>query len=87
MNVLKTLIAFCLVFIEGLESRIQTNIAELVSWFIAGIIFSVFYRFVMIFIPGNLLVVSTTTDCEDRFLVITDTSVTCLLSSQETLYN
>ena len=87
MNVLKTLIAFCLVFIEGLESRIQTNTAELVSWFIAGIIFSVFYRFVMIFIPGNLLVVSTTTDCEDRFLVITDTSVTCLLSSQETLYN
>ena len=87
MNVLKTLIAFCLVFIEGLESRIQTNTAELVSWLIGGIIFSVFYCFVMIFIPGNLLVVSTTTDCEDRFLVITDTSVTCLLSSQETLYN
>ena len=87
MNVLKTLIAFCLVFIEGLESRIQTNTAELVSWLIAGIFFSVFNCFITIFIPGILLVVSTTTDCEDRFLVITDTSVTCLLSSQETLYN
>ena len=91
MNVLKTATAFCLVFIVGMESRIQTDTAELISWLIARMIVRVaisFLTLVIIIILVILLFVSTTlTDCEDRFLVITDTSVTSLLSSQETLYN
>ena len=85
MNVLKTATAFCLVFIVGMESRIQTDTAELISWFIARVIVRVSISFLTLVI---LVIVSTTlTDCEDRFLVIADTPVTSLLSSQETLYN
>ena len=88
MNVLKTATAFCLVFIVGMESRIQTDTAELISWLIARMIVRVVISFLTLVIIVILLFVSTTlTDCEDRFLVITDTSVTSLLSSQETLYN
>ena len=88
MNVLKTATAFYLVFIVGMESRIQTDTAELISWFIARMIVRVAISFLTLVIIVILFVVSTTlTDCEDRFLVITDTSITSLLSSQETLYN
>ena len=88
MNVLKTATAFCLVFIVGMESRIQTDTAELISWLIARVIVRVAISFLTLVILVIVLVVSTTlTDCEDRFLVITDTSVTSLLSSQEMLYN
>ena len=88
MNVLKTATAFCLVFIVGMESRIQTDTAELISWLIARMIVRVVISFLTLVIIVILLFVSTTlTDCEDRFLVIADTSVTSLLSSQEMLYN
>ena len=88
MNVLKTFTAFRLVFIERMESRIQTNTAELVSWLIAGT-FSVSSLFIIIavVILLILLIISTTpTECEDRFLVITEAPVLILLSIQEMLY-
>ena len=87
MNVLKTATAFCLVFIVGMESRIQTDTAELISWLIARMIVRVAISFFTLVILVILVVSTTLTDCEDRFLVITDTSVTSLLSSQEMLYN
>ena len=85
MNVLKTASVFCFVFIEGMESRIQANSTELVSWLIVGRIVSVASLFILILILGILLALSTSlTDCEDRFLVITDTPVAALFSTQET---
>ena len=89
MNFLKTFTTFRLVFIEGMESRIQTNTAKLVGWLIAGRLFSVpiLIIIVIIIILWVLLLISTTsTESEDRFLVITDTPVSILLSTQEMLY-
>ena len=89
MNVLKTFTAFRLVFIERMESRIQTNTTELVSWLIAGTTFSVSSLFIIIavVILLILLIISTTpTECEDRFLVITEAPVLILLSIQKMLY-
>ena len=89
MNFFKTFATFRLVFVEGMESRIQTNSTELVGWLIAGRIFSVpnLFIIVIIIILWVLLLISTTpTECEDRFLVITETPVTILLSTQEMLY-
>ena len=66
MNVLKTVTAFCFVFIVGMESRIQTNTAELVSWLIVGTISSVSSFFILIVILGIVLAISTSlTECED----------------------
>ena len=89
MNVLKTVTAFCFVFIVGMESRIQSNTAEFVNWLVAGTTFIVFILFIiLILILGILLLIFTTaTECEDGFLVITEAPVTLLLATQETLYN